>query len=68
VVHLLVSGKTLATLLDIKTPETIRKWAKSGAIPAVRISPRCFRYDPFAVKSALEAKSKAASATACPEK
>lgn len=42
----------LAKRLQVK-PGTVRRWAKSGAIPSLRPSQRCLRFDIDAVELAL---------------
>lgn len=42
----------LAAVLNA-TPETIRRWAKAGVIPSIRLRERVIRFDLAAVRAAL---------------
>ena len=40
----LVSAKELASYLGVHV-KTVLKWARAGAIPVIRLSKRCLRFD-----------------------
>lgn len=50
----LLTARELAKRLRV-SPETVRAWARRGAIPALRLSPKVIRYDAQAVLAALSA-------------
>jgi excisionase family DNA binding protein len=50
----LLTTRELAKRLGV-TPETVRVWARRGAIPTLRLSPKVIRYNPDAVVAALSA-------------
>lgn len=52
----LVTKADLARQLGV-SEQTIRRWAKDGVIPAIRINRQVVRFDPIAVARALEARS-----------
>lgn len=49
----LLTTAELARTLRI-TPETVRKWSRTGRIPAMRCSPKALRFDMDAVLAALK--------------
>jgi excisionase family DNA binding protein len=49
----LLTADELATRLKVR-PNTVKEWARAGKIPRVRITPKVVRYDPDAVREALE--------------
>jgi excisionase family DNA binding protein len=53
----LVRTGELAHTLNVR-PETIRRWARQGTIPAIRIRPKTIRFD---LSSVLDAIAKRAS-------
>ena len=48
----LLTAQELAKHLRL-SPETVHEWARSGAIPSLRLSPKVIRFDIKAVMSAL---------------
>ncbi len=64
----LLTAEELGKRLRLTT-ETVRRWAREGMIPAIRISPRVVRFDPVDVEVALRqtAESKANRPTEVPE-
>mgnify|MGYP001342143384 FL=1 len=48
-----VDGKAIAAEWGVD-PITVRRWRKRNLIPYVRVGRRVIRYDPAAVRSALE--------------
>lgn len=51
----LLTADDVARRLQVK-PETVKGWARDGAIPAVRLSPKVVRFDFGAVVDALKAR------------
>lgn len=49
-----VTCHELATLLRV-TPDTLRRWARSGAVPVLRVGEKTLRFNPEAVIAALSA-------------
>lgn len=52
----LVTAGEVAEILGV-TVGTVRRWARAGRIPIIRLSPRVLRFDPEAVLSALAAEA-----------
>lgn len=53
----LLTVRELAERLRV-SPDTVRAWARRGAIPSIRLSRKATRFDLRAVLAALEAKSR----------
>jgi excisionase family DNA binding protein len=49
----LMTTSELAEMLKLR-PETIRKLARIGKIPSIRLSPKIVRYDPQAVIKSMQ--------------
>jgi excisionase family DNA binding protein len=49
-------SKELAGFLGVQ-PDTVRRWARAGMIPAVRISRRVMRFEPDQVVRALRRRA-----------
>lgn len=51
-----VPGKVIAAEWGVE-PITVRRWRQRGLIPFLKIGPRVVRYDPQAVREALQSLS-----------
>jgi len=51
-----ITAEQLAVILQLN-PETIRKWAREGRIPCVRLSPRKIVFLPSKIRAWLEARN-----------
>jgi excisionase family DNA binding protein len=52
----------LAALFDVHE-RTILNWVRSGALPAVRVSPTMFRFEPAAVREFIQTRREAGLGT-----
>jgi excisionase family DNA binding protein len=59
----LLTVNQLAERLQVR-PRTVQKWARSGRLPAVLLSPKVVRFDWAAVLAALRGRAK--SQEVCP--
>lgn len=48
----LITANEMAERLRLR-PTTVRRWARTGRIPAIRVSSKVIRFDPRAVERAL---------------